>query len=211
MSLTPRCARGRLRRPNSLPANSSNQWLRPHHPLPQKRKTPTRGVCISGGEGGIARLIPEPHPSLRSGPPSASEFAPGEFVEPVASSTPPAPPETQNAHEGRLHSGGEGGIARLIPEPHPSLRSGPPSASEFAPGEFVEPVASSTPPAPPETQNAHEGRLHFWRRGWDSNPRYGKPYAGFQVRCFRPLSHLSNFFVIPGPTRPCRVGTRNPF
>ena len=26
---------------------------------------------------------------------------------------------------------------------------------------------------PPETQNAHRGRLHFWRRGWDSNPRYG--------------------------------------
>src|SRR5690348_1009988 len=25
----------------------------------------------------------------------------------------------------------------------------------------------------PETQNAHKGRLHYWRRGWDSNPRYG--------------------------------------
>src|SRR5690348_7807796 len=50
--------------------------------------------------------------------------------------------------------------------------------------------------------NAHEGRLHFWRRGWDSNPRYGKPYAGFQVRCFRPLSHLSNLnVVIPGSIR----------
>ena len=30
-----------------------------------------------------------------------------------------------------------------------------------------------------------------WRRGWDSNPRYGCPYAAFRVRCFRPLSHLS--------------------
>ena len=29
------------------------------------------------------------------------------------------------------------------------------------------------------------------RRGWDSNPRYGCPYAAFRVRCFRPLSHLS--------------------
>src|SRR5262245_20953900 len=31
----------------------------------------------------------------------------------------------------------------------------------------------------------------FWRRGWDSNPRYGCPYAAFRVRCFQPLSHLS--------------------
>ena len=30
-----------------------------------------------------------------------------------------------------------------------------------------------------------------WRRGWDSNPRYGCPYAAFRVRCFQPLSHLS--------------------
>src|SRR5574337_1043704 len=27
--------------------------------------------------------------------------------------------------------------------------------------------------ASPETQNAHKGRSRFWRRGWDSNPRYG--------------------------------------
>src|SRR5438128_10783952 len=31
----------------------------------------------------------------------------------------------------------------------------------------------------------------FWRRGRDSNPRYGYPYAAFRVRCFQPLSHLS--------------------
>src|SRR5262245_61528761 len=42
----------------------------------------------------------------------------------------------------------------------------------------------------------------FWRRGWDSNPRYGCPYAAFRVRCFQPLSHLSksllglNFFLL---------------
>ena len=30
-----------------------------------------------------------------------------------------------------------------------------------------------------------------WRRGRDSNPRYGYPYAAFRVRCFQPLSHLS--------------------
>src|SRR6266699_5902151 len=31
----------------------------------------------------------------------------------------------------------------------------------------------------------------IWRRGRDSNPRYGYPYAAFRVRCFQPLSHLS--------------------
>src|SRR5215831_8945707 len=33
--------------------------------------------------------------------------------------------------------------------------------------------------------------LGCWRRGRDSNPRYGYPYAAFRVRCFQPLSHLS--------------------
>src|SRR5262245_48409082 len=39
----------------------------------------------------------------------------------------------------------------------------------------------------------HETRqiLTSWRRGRDSNPRYGYPYAAFRVRCFQPLSHLS--------------------
>src|SRR6266571_1001158 len=32
---------------------------------------------------------------------------------------------------------------------------------------------------------------HRERRGRDSNPRYGYPYAAFRVRCNRPLSHLS--------------------
>ena len=29
------------------------------------------------------------------------------------------------------------------------------------------------------------------RRGRDSNPRYGCPYAAFRVRCIQPLCHLS--------------------
>ena len=41
-------------------------------------------------------------------------------------------------------------------------------------------------------------RLTRWRRGWDSNPRYGCPYAAFRVRCFRPLSHLSAGFALAG-------------
>ncbi len=39
---------------------------------------------------------------------------------------------------------------------------------------------------PPE---ARKGEA--WRKGGDSNPRYGYPYAAFRVRCFQPLSHLS--------------------
>ena len=33
--------------------------------------------------------------------------------------------------------------------------------------------------------------IKFWRRGRDSNPRYGCPYAAFRVRCIQPLCHLS--------------------
>src|SRR5262245_21535928 len=39
----------------------------------------------------------------------------------------------------------------------------------------------------------------WWRRGRDSNPRYGYPYAAFRVRCFQPLSHLS---IIDKPRDP---------
>src|SRR5580700_4723874 len=35
------------------------------------------------------------------------------------------------------------------------------------------------------------GDLKLWRRGWDSNPRYGFPYARFRGEYFQPLSHLS--------------------
>jgi site-specific DNA recombinase len=34
-----------------------------------------------------------------------------------------------------------------------------------------------------------------WRRGGDSNPRYGCPYAAFRVRCIQPLCHLSRGHV----------------
>src|SRR5215510_5072262 len=35
------------------------------------------------------------------------------------------------------------------------------------------------------------GKPAEWRRGWDSNPRYGFPYARFRGEYFQPLSHLS--------------------
>src|SRR5437867_13399608 len=34
-----------------------------------------------------------------------------------------------------------------------------------------------------------------WRRGWDSNPRYGFPHARFRGECFQPLSHVSAVVV----------------
>src|SRR5262245_37249274 len=30
-----------------------------------------------------------------------------------------------------------------------------------------------------------------WRRGWDSNPRYGYPHTAFRERHLQPLGHLS--------------------
>src|SRR5262247_1541571 len=55
-------------------------------------------------------------------------------------------------------------------------------------------VGAAAPPPRPALPAADVGarQLHgYWRRGRDSNPRYGYPYAAFRVRCFQPLSHLS--------------------
>src|ERR1700687_1681394 len=32
----------------------------------------------------------------------------------------------------------------------------------------------------------------YWRKGWDSNPRYPCRHAGFQDRCLKPLGHPSH-------------------
>src|SRR5215469_6994615 len=37
----------------------------------------------------------------------------------------------------------------------------------------------------------------LWRRGWDSNPRYGFPHARFRGEYFKPLSHLSPVVAVP--------------
>ncbi len=34
-------------------------------------------------------------------------------------------------------------------------------------------------------------RTIYWRKGWDSNPRYPCGHAGFQDRCLKPLGHPS--------------------
>src|SRR3974390_686858 len=46
-------------------------------------------------------------------------------------------------------------------------------------------------PKYPERGLAVDEASEGWRRGRDSNPRYGCPYAAFRVRCDRPLCHLS--------------------
>src|SRR5690606_19430189 len=60
---------------------------------------------------------------------------------------------------------------------------------------------SGNDPTRPERTRPHNIQMgefqvweacRIWRRGWDSNPRYGCPYAAFRVRCFQPLSHLSS-------------------
>jgi hypothetical protein len=35
------------------------------------------------------------------------------------------------------------------------------------------------------------GRMGFWRREWDSNPRYGFPYTRFPSERLQPLGHPS--------------------
>jgi hypothetical protein len=37
----------------------------------------------------------------------------------------------------------------------------------------------------------NQQKQRAWRTGWDSNPRYGCPYDGFQDRCLKPLGHPS--------------------
>ncbi len=58
-------------------------------------------------------------------------------------------------------------------------------------------------------------RFARWRRGWDSNPRYPRRYAGFQDQCVQPLCHPSTTakraspFVLPD-VRHRESGTRRP-
>src|SRR3712207_913720 len=42
-----------------------------------------------------------------------------------------------------------------------------------------------------QTNNLKSGASVVWRRGWDSNPRYGSPYTAFPVLPIQPLLHLA--------------------
>jgi hypothetical protein len=41
------------------------------------------------------------------------------------------------------------------------------------------------------SNGGERGRTYYWRKGWDSNPRYPCRHAGFQDRCLKPLGHPS--------------------
>ena len=60
------------------------------------------------------------------------------------------------------------------------------------------PVENSIRLALSELTEAAHPEFSLWRREGDSNPRYGCPYAGFRIRCFRPLSHLSKVTLSQG-------------
>src|SRR5215475_5449046 len=49
-----------------------------------------------------------------------------------------------------------------------------------------------------------------WRRGRDSNPRYGYPYAAFRVRCIQPLCHLSRPWAVRRPSAPSVARCQEP-
>ena len=73
-------------------------------------------------------------------------------------------------HAGAIRRGGEGGIRTLDGLPRTAF-----------------PVPRHRP-----LGDLSEDRLHAWRRGWDSNPRYGCPHTAFRERHLQPLGHLSS-------------------
>jgi hypothetical protein len=46
---------------------------------------------------------------------------------------------------------------------------------------------------PNSFQTNLSNRTSYWRREWDSNPRWYRYHGGFQDRCLKPLGHLSEF------------------
>jgi hypothetical protein len=50
---------------------------------------------------------------------------------------------------------------------------------------------------------------NYWRKGWDSNPRWSCPHGGFQDRCLKPLGHPS-FARSAAPRLRLRPGSRQP-
>ena len=56
-----------------------------------------------------------------------------------------------------------------------------------APGQKAHEYCASFRPLDPENLAV----LEHWRRGWDSNPRYGFPYTRFPSVRLKPLGHLS--------------------
>src|SRR6266404_2101502 len=57
---------------------------------------------------------------------------------------------------------------------------------------FSSPFLSAGSPHQIICGTEHRNSKHFWRRGWDSNPRNGFPLTAFPVLPIQPLLHLSN-------------------
>ncbi len=62
-------------------------------------------------------------------------------------------------------------------------------------------AVASVKPATPGVRSS----VPKWRRGGDSNPRYGCPYAAFRVRCIQPLCHLSGTEISGGESSRRRI------
>ena len=101
----------------------------------------------------IARPIHGPRPSARRRAAPASQFAPGEWVEPgvlgLAAATDPSKRPADAGPYARWTGGTR--MARPIHGPRPSARRRAAPASQFAPGELVEPgvlgLAATTDPS----------------------------------------------------------------
>ena len=50
-------------------------------------------------------------------------------------------------------------------------------------------------------QDLRRSQLGIWRRGRDSNPRYGFPYSSFQDWRLQPLGHLSSYHIFTVSSR----------
>ena len=99
------------------------------------------------------------------------------------------------------------GTGKNVPYPRPELGREVAGRNGIAATRGEAPPESGDSPAFPAM--VRRGCARDWRRGWDSNPRYGCPYAAFRVRCFRPLSHLSAVRRAPVGIPAVRSGRRS--
>ena len=129
-------------------------------------------------------------------------FLVGEAEE-ICSRKPPAMPNMIPPPFAPLSPSGTSFAAAWARAPSPSSTTSSPSAATTS-GSCPSSSSASTATGKRSTSRR---RVRRWRRGWDSNPRYGCPYAAFRVRCFRPLSHLSAGVDWPA-RKPAPVGTR---
>jgi hypothetical protein len=129
-----------------------------------------------------------------------------ELVEPSGAPHTALSARVTNGRDGQYRRRG-GGIdsGGLRPALTPSGRRRFAAASQLAARVGRTRWGPSHSPLRQRHQRARWARWCLWRRGWDSNPRTGCPVAGFQDRCFQPLSHPSGFDSRQ-VARACRIG-----